>query len=85
MQLKDSDKNLWEALKNTDFNVHCVNKKDDMFILECGEVKEDFEISFLQWLFLHNYKVQQFFKIEPTLEMLFLKLTKFSWKETTIL
>ena len=85
LKLKESNTNLWEDLKSTDFNVHCVNQTDDTFIFECSDVKEDFEASFLQWLFLHNYKVQQFFKIEPTLEMLFLKLTKFSWKETTVL
>ena len=83
--LKDSTGNLCEDLKHTDFNVHWVNQNDDTFIFECSEANENFEASFLQWLFLHNYKVQQFFKIEPTLEMLFLKLTKFSWKESTIL
>ena len=85
LKLKDSNGNLWEDLKNADFNVRCVNQKGDTFVFESLEAKEDFETAFLQWLFLHNYKVQQFFKIEPTLEMLFLKLTKFSWKETTIL
>lgn len=85
LKLKDSNRDLLGDLKNTDFSVRCVNQKGSTFIFECLDVKEDFETSFLKWLFLHNYEVQQFFKIEPTLEMLFLKLTKFSWKESTIL
>ena len=86
LKLADDSATLLEDLKNTQFPVRCVNQKESTFIFECSEaVNADFESSFLHWLFLHDYKVNQFFKIDPTLEMLFLKLTKFSWKEPTIL
>ena len=40
-----------------------------------------FEVNFLRILFERNYRVQRFSKIEPNLEALFLKLTKFAWKD----
>ncbi len=86
LKLNGSSNELINDLKKTIFPIHCINQKSDTFIFEyTGNIPQEFESSFLQWLFLHNYKVKQFFKIDPTLEMLFLKLTKFSWKESTIL
>ena len=57
------------------------NESHRTFILELKENTTLEEKDFVRWLFEKNYPLQQFFKIEPTLEMLFLKLTKFSWKE----
>ena len=44
----------------------------------------NFEKDFMVWIFTKGYNVQQFFKNEPTLESLFLKLTQFAWKKTQL-
>ena len=65
----------------SDFN--CVhNEGQRELVLELKEGAKIDENSFVRWLIEKNYPLQQFSRIEPTLEMLFLKLTKFSWKET---
>jgi len=69
-------------LSQTNFNLTCLKQTGNQFVLETSdETDPKFESQFMQSLFEHHYKVQQFFKIEPTLESLFLKLTQFAWKK----
>lgn len=73
---------LTDVLSKEDSDFKCLhNEAQREFILELKENAKLEEKDFVRWLLERNYPVQQFFKIEPTLEMLFLKLTKFSWKE----
>lgn len=58
------------------------NESHHTFTLELKENVMFQENDFVRCLCEKNYPLRQFFKIEPTLEMLFLKLTKFSWKES---
>ena len=55
-----------------------------IFTLETQCNHPNFEKDFMAWLFSKGYSVQQFFKNEPTLESLFLKLTQFAWKKTQL-
>ncbi len=71
-----------EALSKENFGLRCLHDEGQHdFVLELKEDVPFEETHFVRWLLEKHYPLQQFFKIEPTLEMLFLKLTKFSWKE----
>ena len=71
-----------EALSKENHDLKCLhNEAQRDFVLELKEGIPFEEARFVRWLLDKNYPLQQFFKIEPTLETLFLKLTKFSWKE----
>ena len=83
--LADSHQNFLADLAESDFGLTCVNHGENDFTLEYStDIHKNLfdEARFLTWLFTKGYSVQQFFKMEPTLETLFLKLTKFSWKHT---
>ncbi len=69
-------------LSNPEFDLICLRQTGNEFILQSKRVPNaDFEVNFLRILFERNYRVQRFSKIEPNLEALFLKLTKFAWKD----
>ncbi len=71
-----------EDLDQSTFQLRCLKHGSDQFLLETLALPEDsFEVDFMGWLFSKGYQVRQFYKIEPTLESLFLKLTHFAWKE----
>lgn len=85
----NDETSLVDALKGTKFPLQCLKQfqKDSLryFIFETEPHPDSgFESEFTAWMFTHGYRVRQFFKIEPSLEALFLKLTKFSWKEDTL-
>ena len=77
-----------EDLKQSSFEVHCVKQEkqesSSTFILETQCNYPNFEKDLMAWIFSRGYSVQQFFKNEPTLESLFLKLTQFAWKKTQL-
>ena len=81
--LKNPYPEFSEALEK--FNLVCIHNEGQRdFVLELRENTTFEESDFVHWLLEKHYPLQQFFKIEPTLEMLFLKLTKFSWKESKL-
>ncbi len=73
-----------QDLKQTTFDVNCVkqeiNEISSTFVLEIHNGDSKFEKDFMSWIYAKGYCVQQFYKNEPTLESLFLKLTRFAWK-----
>ena len=81
--LQESCPELIQTFSEENSRFKCLHHESyRIFTLELKENTNFEEKDFVRWLFEKNYPVQQFFKIEPTLEMLFLKLTKFSWKES---
>ena len=74
-----------EVLSKEKSSFECIHNEGQRdFVLELKENATFEETDFVRWLLEKHYSLQQFFKIEPTLEMLFLKLTKFSWKESKL-
>lgn len=77
-----------EDLKQSSFAICCIkqitNHLSTTFVLETQCTDLNFEKDLMAWIFAKGYCVQQFFKNEPTLESLFLKLTQFTWKKTQL-